>query len=198
MARNCIGNLSVFVWKDLYSHLLLRIILPNKLFLLTVFFFLAVLWINYSTFLSPSLFLIRSCPFSVQSYHCMSSFSLATFKMVISSLSSVTYGMSQCDSLNIYLIWLLLDFQEFQLVFFIILRVSNHCISTPLSHSRTLIICILVYVRVGLWRKLSNEELMLLNCGVGEDSWESLGLQGDPTSPFWRRSALGFLWKEWC
>ena len=27
---------------------------------------------------------------------------------------------------------------------------------------------------------------------------ESLGLQGDPTSPFWRRSALGFLWKEWC
>ena len=25
---------------------------------------------------------------------------------------------------------------------------------------------------------------MLLNCGVGEDSWESLGLQGDPTSPW--------------
>ena len=51
-------------------------------------------------------------------------------------------------------------------------------------------------VRVGLSRKLSAEELMLLNCGVGEDSWESLGLQGDPTSPFWRRSVLGFLWKE--
>ena len=42
------------------------------------------------------------------------------------------------------------------------------------------------------------QELMLVNCGVGEDSWESLGLQEDPTSPFWRRSALGFLWKEWC
>ena len=27
-------------------------------------------------------------------------------------------------------------------------------------------------------RKLSTEELMLLNYGVGEDSWESLGLQG--------------------
>ena len=50
----------------------------------------------------------------------------------------------------------------------------------------------------GLWRRLSTEELMLLNCGVGEDSWESLGLQGDPTSAFWRRSALGLLWKEWC
>ena len=34
-------------------------------------------------------------------------------------------------------------------------------------------------VRVGLWRKLSAKALMLLNCGVGEDSWESLGLQGD-------------------
>ena len=32
-------------------------------------------------------------------------------------------------------------------------------------------------VRVGLWRKPSTKELMLLNCGVGEDSWESLGLQ---------------------
>ena len=53
-------------------------------------------------------------------------------------------------------------------------------------------------VRCGLWRRLSAEELMLLNCGVREDSWESLGLQGDPTSPFWRRSALGFLWRDWC
>ena len=45
-------------------------------------------------------------------------------------------------------------------------------------------------VRVGLQRKLSTEELILnygvreliLNYGVGEDSCESLGLQGDPTS----------------
>ena len=32
-------------------------------------------------------------------------------------------------------------------------------------------------------KKLSAGELMLLNCGVGEDSSESLGPQGDPTSP---------------
>ena len=37
-------------------------------------------------------------------------------------------------------------------------------------------------VRVRLWRKLNAKELMLLNCGIGEDSWESLGLHGDPTS----------------
>ena len=30
-------------------------------------------------------------------------------------------------------------------------------------------------VRVGLKRKLRTEELMLLNYGIGEDSWESLG-----------------------
>ena len=47
-------------------------------------------------------------------------------------------------------------------------------------------------------KKAECQRLMLSNCGVGEDSWESLGLQGDPTNPFWRRSTLGFLWKEWC
>ena len=46
------------------------------------------------------------------------------------------------------------------------------------------------------WALKSTEELMLLNCGVGEDSWESLGLQGDPTSPYWRESVLGVHWKD--
>ena len=39
---------------------------------------------------------------------------------------------------------------------------------------------------------------VLLNSGAGEDSWESPGLQGDPTSPSWRRSVLGVHWKDWC
>ena len=30
-------------------------------------------------------------------------------------------------------------------------------------------------------KKAEPEELMLLNCGVGEDSRESLGLRGDPS-----------------
>ena len=49
-------------------------------------------------------------------------------------------------------------------------------------------------VRVGLWRKLSTEELMLLNCGVGEDSWESLG---DQISHSYRKSTLNIHWKDW-
>ena len=39
---------------------------------------------------------------------------------------------------------------------------------------------------------------MLLNCGVGEDSWESLGLQGDQTSQSTRKSVLNIHWKDWC
>ena len=52
-------------------------------------------------------------------------------------------------------------------------------------------------VRVGLWRKLSTEELLFLNCGVGEDSWESFGLkeiqpvhsEGDQPWDFFGRNA---------
>ena len=39
---------------------------------------------------------------------------------------------------------------------------------------------------------------MLLKCDVGEDSWESLGLQGDPISPSLMKSVLGVHWKDWC
>ena len=35
------------------------------------------------------------------------------------------------------------------------------------------------------WVRLSAEELMVSNCGAGEDTWESLGHQGDQTSQPW-------------
>ena len=53
-------------------------------------------------------------------------------------------------------------------------------------------------VRVGLWRKLSAKELMLLNCGVGEDSWDFHGLQGDQVSQTSMKSVLNVHWKDWC
>ena len=37
-----------------------------------------------------------------------------------------------------------------------------------------------------------------LNRGVGENSWESLGLQGDPTSQSQRRLVLNIHWKDRC
>ena len=38
----------------------------------------------------------------------------------------------------------------------------------------------------------------LLNCGVGEDSWESLGQQGDQTSQCSRKTVLNIHCKNWC
>ena len=51
-------------------------------------------------------------------------------------------------------------------------------------------------VRVGPWRRLSAEELMVLNYGGREDSRESLGLQGDQTSQSERKSTLNIHWKD--
>ena len=39
--------------------------------------------------------------------------------------------------------------------------------------------------------------MMLSNCGGGEDSWESLGQQGDQTSQSYRISTLNIHWKDW-
>ena len=47
-------------------------------------------------------------------------------------------------------------------------------------------------------KELSAEELMLFNCGVGEDSWESLGQQRDQTGQSLRKSVLNIHWKDWC
>ena len=46
--------------------------------------------------------------------------------------------------------------------------------------------------------KLSIKKFMALNCGVGEDSWESLQLQGNQTSQSRRKSVLNIHWKDWC
>ena len=44
-------------------------------------------------------------------------------------------------------------------------------------------------------RKAEHQEL-LLNCDVGEDSWDSFVQQGDQTSPSWRRSTLNIHWRD--
>ena len=47
-------------------------------------------------------------------------------------------------------------------------------------------------------KKAECQRTQLLNCGVGEDSWELLGLQGDPTSQSSRKSVLNIHWKDGC
>ena len=55
-----------------------------------------------------------------------------------------------------------------------------------------------VQLRFGPERKLSTEELMLSNCDTGEDSWNSLGLQGNQTSQSQMKSTLTVHCKGWC
>ena len=47
-------------------------------------------------------------------------------------------------------------------------------------------------------RRLSTKELMLLNCGVGEDSWEPLRLQGAQINQSWRKLVPNIHWKDRC
>ena len=44
---------------------------------------------------------------------------------------------------------------------------------------------------------LGPHTLTLSNCDAGEDSWESLGQQGDQTSQSSRKSTLNIHWKDW-
>ena len=45
---------------------------------------------------------------------------------------------------------------------------------------------------------MSAEELMLLDCGVGGNSWESCGQQGNQTSQSDRESILNIFWATLC
>ena len=57
-------------------------------------------------------------------------------------------------------------------------------------------------VRVGQLRRQSAEELMLLNCGVGEDSWEFLGLPWTwirrSNQSILKEIVLNIHWNDWC
>ena len=46
--------------------------------------------------------------------------------------------------------------------------------------------------------KAEHQKIDAFWTGVGEDSWESLGLQGDQTSQSYRKSVLSSHWKDWC
>ena len=64
-----------------------------------------------------------------------------------------------------------------------ILKTRDITLPTKVRLVKAMVFPVVMYGCQSWSIKLSAEELMLLNCGVGEDSLESLGLQGDPTSP---------------
>ena len=64
-----------------------------------------------------------------------------------------------------------------------ILKSRDINLSSKVHLVKTMVFPVVMYGCKSWTKKLRAEELMLLNCGAGEDSCESLALQGDPTSP---------------
>ena len=65
-----------------------------------------------------------------------------------------------------------------------ILKSRDITLSTKIHLVKAMVFPVVIY-GCESWtiKKAELKEMMLLNCGVREDSWESLGLQEDPTSP---------------
>ena len=64
-----------------------------------------------------------------------------------------------------------------------VLKSRDITLPTKVHPIKAMVFLVVMY-RCMSWtiQKSSTEELMVLNCGVGKDSWESLELQGDQTS----------------
>ena len=79
------------------------------------------------------------------------------------------------------------------------LKIRDITLPTKVYAVEAMVFLVIMY-RCEIWtkRRLSAKELMLLNCAVGGDSWESLGLQGDPTNQSQMKASLNILWKDWC
>ena len=82
----------------------------------------------------------------------------------------------------------------------IILKSRDITLSTKISLVKVMVFPVVMY-GCESWtvKKAEHWRIDALNCGVGEDSWESLGQQGDPASPSYRKSVLNIHWKDyWC
>ena len=79
-----------------------------------------------------------------------------------------------------------------------ILKSRDITLPTKVRPVKAMVFPVVIYECEG-WniKKAECQRMMLLNCDVGEDSWESLRLQGDPTSQSWRKSVLNIHWKDW-
>ena len=64
-----------------------------------------------------------------------------------------------------------------------ILKSRDITLPTKVHLVKAMVFPLVRYVCESWTVKKAEHQEILLNCGVGEDSWESLGLQGNPTSP---------------
>ena len=66
-----------------------------------------------------------------------------------------------------------------------ILKIRDITLPTNIPIVKAMVFLIIMYgCESWTMKKLSTEDFILLSCGVGDDSWESFGLQGDQTNRF--------------
>ena len=65
---------------------------------------------------------------------------------------------------------------------------------------KAVVFLVIIYYGCESWtiKQADAEELMLSNCGAGEDSWEPLGQQGDQISQSQRKSTMDIHWEDCC
>ena len=69
---------------------------------------------------------------------------------------------------------------------------------TIMSVDKALVFPVVMYgCESWIIKKTEHPRTDVSNCGVGQGSWESLGVQGDQTSQSWRKSTLNIHWKDW-
>ena len=80
-----------------------------------------------------------------------------------------------------------------------ILKSRDITLPTKFCLVKALVFPVVIY-RCESWtrKKAERWKIDALNCGVGDDSWQSLGQQRDPTSLSWRKLVLNIHWKDWC
>ena len=65
-----------------------------------------------------------------------------------------------------------------------ILKSRNVTLPTKVRLVKAVVFPVVMYgCEIWTVKKTERQRIEVLNCGVGEDAWESPGLQGDPTSP---------------
>ena len=80
-----------------------------------------------------------------------------------------------------------------------ILKSRDVTLATKVHLVKAMLFSVVMY-RCESWTVKKAECLRIdaFELGAGEDSCKNLGLQGDQTSPFWRKSVVDIHWKDWC
>ena len=80
-----------------------------------------------------------------------------------------------------------------------LLKSRDITLPTKVHLVKVMVFPIVIYgCEIWTLKKAEHQRIDAFEPSVGEDSWESLGLQGDQTSPSWRKSVLKIHWKDWC